>query len=366
MPVSTLVFTDKIQHIDWLMDLVPHTQFSTELIPEEGRFDVWRDSMSVLFEVERKKEHAQSPFVANLEAFMFDQIMLARTTSNSAYYRRQPKDIKADGIDMIMIQLFLKGEVEFQHGKNRSFIKPGDILVYDLSREVSNFNTSFDNISVLFPRELIDEYIPAAALWHGQILPRDQPMTNLLRSHMMSLYEFGPNITNESCDNLQRALLNLTSSAFQASTQNIARAAEIIAATQLREIKKYIHKHLHHPNLTPESIGQAFGFSRAQLYRVAEPLDGITHYIQKQRLKRCWKELNNPGQNHMTITELAFKWGYNDAGTFTRNFKKAFGMLPKDARTLGKLNQTSDRNSPSIQSLEINRSYEDWVRSLAD
>ena len=345
---------------------VPHTQFSTDPVPPADRFDVWRDSVSVLFEVNQHKDLRTQPFEAQLEAFMLDQIMLVRTQSKEASYHRLAKGIRSDGIDMIMLQIFTKGDVEFRYNKSTPHFQAGDIVVFDLNREARLHNTSFENYSVLFPRELIDQFIPSASLWHGQALPRNSPMTNLLKSHILSLFEFGSEITTESCVDLQRALLNLTSSAFQASAQNLARAADIIAATQLQQIKKHIKYHLAEPTLSPETIARACGVSRAHLYRLAEPLNGIANYIRDQRLKRCWKELQSPVQGHLSITELGFKWGYNDAGTFTRNFKKTFGMLPKDARTLGKLNlhtlEFSDRN----HDLDPNRNYESWVRSLAD
>lgn len=348
------------------MDPVPHTHFSTDFLPARDRFDVWRDSMSVLFEVDQDKELRGAPFEAHLEAFMFDQIMLARTQSTAASYSRTRKDIQTDGIDMMMLQLILKGDVEFNYGKNVSSLQPGDIVVFDLNRECRNYNENFANLSLLFPRELIDEFVPSATLWHGRCLPRNKPMTNLLKSHMLSLYEFGPKIRTESCLDLQRSLLNLTSSAFQASADNVARASEIIAATQLLEIKKYIRARLTDPNLTPDSIARGFGLSRAHLYRIAEPLGGIMNFIRDQRLKRCWQELQNPNKQHLTITELGFKWGYNDAGTFTRNFKKTFGMLPKDARAMGRLNNSLQSDLANNLEGMTSRNYESWVRSLAD
>lgn len=346
------------------MELVPHTQFTTDSVPKQHRFDVYRDSMSVLFQVDRERQLREQDFEAHLEIFMFDQVMLMHAQSDEASYQRDPKDILADGMEMIMLQLYIKGDAEFKSGKNATYLQTGDIVVVDLNQEAHFYITAFEKISVLFPRELIDEYIPSASLWHGKTLPRNRPMTNLLKSHMWSLYELGPNITMASCADLQRSLLNLTSSALQSSSDNLARSAEIIAATQLQEIKKYIRHHLANPSLSPDTIASAFGLSRAHLYRLAEPLSGITNHIRNQRLKRCWKELQNPGNNHLTITELGFKWGYNDAGTFTRNFKKAFGMLPKDARALGKLNKA---HPPLFEEGENpSRNYESWIRSLAD
>ncbi|MFC4992929.1 helix-turn-helix domain-containing protein [Rubritalea tangerina] len=293
---------------------------------------------------------------------MFDQIMLARTRSNAAQYVRTQKAINADGIDSIMVQLFIKGEVDFRAGKIRTDVQAGDIAIFDLARPIDNFNTDFDNLSALFPRELIESYIPTAGKWHGQVLPRNRPMTRLLRNHMLSLYQIGPQITNESCASIQRSLLDLTSSAFQHASDILPATAETLPATILMEIKKHIRLHLASPNLSPNSLCQAFSLSRAQLYRLTEPLGGISNYIRDQRLKRSFSDLQNPEFLHHSIAEIGYKWGFSDHGSYTRSFKKYFGLPPKEVREMRHLNHQI--NKPSTKD-DIDRNYEDWVRSLS-
>lgn len=347
------------------MNNIPQTQFTTEIVAEQHRFGVWRESISVLFQCDLEKESSsQKPelFEGHIEAFMFDQVMLAHTRSNAAHYVRKATAVNADGIDMVMIQLFILGEVQFRCGGTVTNAQSGDIIVFDLNQESRNFNTSYEHLSVLFPRELIDYYVPNISQWHGQILPRNQSMTTLLKRHLMSLHDMAPNISNESSLSLQRSLLELTSSAFNAANKNISQFSEVISVTLLQEIKKFIRVNLAQPNLSLNSICTEFGLSRARLYRATDPLGGVMNYIRSQRLKRSMKELQSPEFCHISISELAFKWGFSDAGTFTRSFKQCFGMLPKDAR---KLATESHQILKKIDNSETNRDYEIWVRSLA-
>jgi AraC-like DNA-binding protein len=344
------------------MDSIPRTTFSTDLVTADSRYDIFRDSISVLFDIEAHDKKNLDKFEAHLDAFMFDQIMLARTKSNAAQYVRSNKMISADGIDSIMVQLFVKGEVDFKSNDVRTGVTAGDIVIFDLARSVDNFNTDFDNLSALFPRELLESYLPTAGKWHGQVLPRNRPMTRLLRNHMLSLYQIGPEITNESCASIQRSLLDLTSSALQHSADILPATAETLPATVLMEIKKHIRLQLHNPELSPNTLCQAFGLSRAQLYRVTEPLGGISNYIRDLRLKRSFSDLQNPTLKHLSIAEIGYNWGFSDQGTYTRSFKKYFGLLPKDVREMGAMNQLiTTTNKPS----DVDRNYEDWVRKLA-
>lgn len=347
------------------MKKVPHTLFSTEVVPETDRFSIWRESMSVLFEVEPDDLTARSEFGAQLEAYLIGGVMMAKTRSNAAHYLRKAKLARADGIDTIMIQLFLKGEVQFRSGKNVCHVREGDFVIFDLEREACLFNTDFENLSVLYPRWVIEQYVKEPSRWHGRVLPREQPMSQLLKAHVLSLFEFGPKITTDCAASLEKSLCELTGAALHASAANLDQAADAIELTMLMRIKSHIRDHLEDPSLSPVSIGAAFGLSRAALYRVTEPLGGITAYIREQRLRRCMKELQSPEFSHLSITELGYKWGFNDAGTFTRNFKRFFGMLPKDAREQAVRGHLFGL-APDGQSTGLDRNYEQWVRSIGE
>jgi AraC-like DNA-binding protein len=47
-----------------------------------------------------------------------------------------------------------------------------------------------------------------------------------------------------------------------------------------------------------------------------------------RRLKACYRELSQARLTE-TVTEVAFRWGFNDAAHFSRSFKEAFGTTPR-------------------------------------
>ncbi len=344
------------------MSFIPRTIFTTDIIPAKDRFDVFRDSMSVLYDAELDNASKAKPFDANVDAFMLNQTMLLRTQANSGIYNRSNLDIRQDGNDMYLISLFLKGGDLISCGKISTLVETGDIAIYDLNRESKNTVTDFANLSFIFPRDLIESYIPTISNWHCQILPRDQPMTILLRSHMVSLYEAAPGITTESSASLQRSLLELTSTAIQQSKSILPKHEQTVVNAVLLEVKKWINSHLADPGLSADSICRSFSLSRTQLYRVTEPLGGIMNHIREQRLKKSYKDLRDPALAHLSVTDVLYRWGFNDPGTFTRSFKKRFGMLPKDVKNL---QHSHPSESPHKNATITGDGYDDWVRSLS-
>ncbi len=51
----------------------------------------------------------------------------------------------------------------------------------------------------------------------------------------------------------------------------------------------------------------------------------------ERRLEHCRKELScyGPSKN---ITEIAYRWGFNDSAHFSRSFKNRYGISPKQYR----------------------------------
>ena len=344
------------------MPPIPRTTFSTDQIPARDRFDIYRDSVSVIFDAEAHDKKNVPQFEAHLDSFMFGQIMLARHRTSAAKYIRSKKAIDTDGIDSILIQFYLKGGLSNRSGKLTTEAADGDVIIFDLSKPTSVFNPDFDNICALFPRDLMESYLPTISKWHGQVLPRDRPMTRLLRQHMLSLYQIGSQTTNENSGSIQRSLLEITSCAIQGSADTLPASSEALPTAILFEIKRWIRSNISHPDLSPNSLCSTFSLSRTQLYRITEPLGGISNYIRNQRLKRSFTDLQNPKLNHHSISEIGYKWGFSNQGSYTRSFKKYFGLVPRDVREMVNLNQFAQTNKP-VENLD--RNYEDWIRSIS-
>jgi AraC family transcriptional regulator, positive regulator of tynA and feaB len=58
----------------------------------------------------------------------------------------------------------------------------------------------------------------------------------------------------------------------------------------------------------------------------------IERYVQRRRLERCRRALEDPKQAHRLIGEIAFAWGFSDLSHFSRRFRATYGMTPSDYR----------------------------------
>ena len=101
----------------------------------------------------------------------------------------------------------------------------------------------------------------------------------------------------------------------------------------LNRICQTIERQLDDPDLTPARIAQSEGISERYLQRLFEGTgDNFTHYIRERRLLRTSADLANPAEAHHSVSEIAFRHGFNDAAHFSRAFRDRFGMSPRAYR----------------------------------
>jgi AraC-like DNA-binding protein len=58
----------------------------------------------------------------------------------------------------------------------------------------------------------------------------------------------------------------------------------------------------------------------------------FAHYLRLRRLERCRAELVHQLYAHLSITEICFRWGFNDSSHFSHAFREQYGMSPRDYR----------------------------------
>lgn len=83
--------------------------------------------------------------------------------------------------------------------------------------------------------------------------------------------------------------------------------------------------------LSAEALAEKCGMSRSQLHRKVTQLTGVsTAYLQNRiRLEAAKSDLNS---KDVTVSEVAFKYGYSDPANFSRSFKKYFGVSPSQIK----------------------------------
>lgn len=340
------------------------TRFSVADLPGDSRYEVWKESISVIFDVDWSAASSAAGFQAEVVSAHLGHLMLAHTSSLGQGFDRSASLIHRDGIDHCLVQVYLQGETRGLWGsRDHSVVRPGDVLFLDAAQTVKSHASDFANLTVLIPRALLVPYLKVPERFHGRILPRESASGHLLGAHLRMVWSLLGGLPASQSNVIGAGLVDLVGRYFGSTRCDIDLDEQPATALALREvIRSHIEQSLEAPisELDPEALAARFGLSRSALYGLFKPLGGVSRYIWHRRLMKARINLlaANPAQRR--ITDIAFQFGFKDASHFSRAFRDKFGHSPSDAfeaRSLVTGNTLPDGVGPD-------RSYEQWVRNL--
>ena len=106
---------------------------------------------------------------------------------------------------------------------------------------------------------------------------------------------------------------------------------------------RHIEVLLGDPRLDVATLARAVGVSRSRLYDAFAERGGVASAIRDARLERVRLHLGAPAARHRTLQEIAFGCGFTEYATFTRAFRRRFGIPPNDARAQALLDGAARR-----------------------
>ncbi|MFD9318380.1 helix-turn-helix transcriptional regulator [Streptomyces sp. NPDC060053] len=101
----------------------------------------------------------------------------------------------------------------------------------------------------------------------------------------------------------------------------------------LERVLEYVELQLTDPDLSPEAIARAHHISVRYLHKLFKD-EGTTvgRWILRRRLEECRRDLMRYGRGGRTIAAVAARWGFLSATHFSRVFRSAYGMSPREWR----------------------------------
>jgi AraC-like DNA-binding protein len=115
---------------------------------------------------------------------------------------------------------------------------------------------------------------------------------------------------------------------------------------QLRQLSNrqqpaYIQK-IHHfitthasEEISAETLQELAGVSKSKLYEEFQTHYGTSPlaYLKKYRLQQIYKVLSAPGTGQkISISQLAFQWGFNHLSRFSQEYREEFGEKPSETK----------------------------------
>jgi AraC-like DNA-binding protein len=332
--------------------------FTTHSLPLSEQFDAWRGWYASVFDTSPRVPTAGG-FRAKTVSWMQGGFGFSRVSSPPILMNRTSILIRRNPVDHWCISLSKKSATELRIGARRVMIPARMPYVFSLGEEIST-ERSRDRIQLYLARDSFQAIAPLLDAARGTAL--ETPEGHLLADYLLLLERHIPELPAEDGATLARAVQAMISACLAPSADRMAEATRQIDLTLMERVRQAVRKNLRSPSLGPDKLCREAATSRSQLYRLLEGEGGVAHYIQRRRLSESFSILCDPA-NSFPIGKVAEMLCFADGSSFSRVFRREFGMSPRDVRA-GAVGGSPPKVPPRNAAAPGARSFSECLRRL--
>ena len=248
-------------------------------------------------------------------------------------WRRPPQIARSEGA-WFGILFDLRGREVIRQDDREATLAPGDFVLWDSERAMEfRVLAPLHKLTLLVPKPRLQAVLGDAERYAGSVVPGSLPAGGMAADVLRRLARGFATIEDGAAGAVIDPVLGLIAAALMAGRpvpQPTGGHAE-----SFRRFCQDIERNLGDVTLTPSRIAAAQGVSLRYLHLVfAEQGVSVGRWIRQRRLWHCHREVMQAGPGR-TLTEIAFRWGFNDMAHFSRAFKAQYGVPPSELRRAG-------------------------------
>ena len=240
---------------------------------------------------------------------------------------RNQLDIDKSPEKYLTIVMPITGYIRLKTADKSIRVNVNELAIWDSSQciDFEITDVRYEHISVIIPQRLLRADESSCRDLHCSHLDETNLLSELCVQHMITLSKFLDKQLRPYEMSLSNVTVNIVH-AVLASFDNSPRDKEKL----LEEIKDYIDCYISDETLSPSTISAAFQISTRYVHKIFEKEEyKIGVWIMRRRLERSCADLIGA---KVSITSIAFRWGFKDHAHYSRAFKKCFGITPSKYR----------------------------------
>ena len=299
---------------------------STRHLPPQQQFDAWRDA-NASFLVHHSPPSRPDSYEAEAITWSFGRLALTKADTPGGAYSRTAECLRRDGLDHWCLSMALRGSRVHRTRDQISMMQPGQLMLDSLAQPFEVARTRSSWLFLYLPRDLLPE---TSGLAHGRRM-LNTPESRLLGEHLRLLAAELPRMTAAEAERMAEATQAMIALAVGPASRAEEAINGPIAAAQIMRLRALIRANLGSATFGPARLCRLAGISRSQLYRLFEIHGGVALCIQRERLAAAHRALSNPADLR-SIAEIAESVGLFDPSSFSRMFRRSYGVSPRELR----------------------------------
>ena len=307
-------------------------------LPARQRLDYFNTLVSDTFfpmSCEPNGEY-EGNFHAEIKSQQLQQVGLAAIKSSPLDVYRRPSEIARATEAVYLVKVQVNGESLIRQRGREAHLQPGDFAMC-LSSEPYELHFSGDYAQLILsvPQSLLDECVRFPEQHLGVRMDSQVGVNGLFSHFVTMLGSRMDQLDGVLAQRLEANVIDLLSTTLGHAQETQKR--EVLGAgvkwEYLQRIKAFIRSHLCDEKLTPAMVAEHHAISTRYLHMLfSEEVESVSRFIQRLRLESCQSALADTAFAAYSVSEIAYRFGFNDASHFSRVFKTQFGETPASFR----------------------------------
>lgn len=324
-------------------------------------YDLYRAAIADLYAVSDAANDHRLPFHNATTVHLFGDSTLNHARSSAQTLTRTAQEIRRSDLDHVYVILNRVDTVADCDGRSVR-AEAGSVQFRDLSRP-SSARTTIDTVNAMVPRAMVPAWLRDNRL-HGLTLPAASPGGRLVASHLSTLADIAPQITEEEGIAALEATF-VIAERFLGKAAAVAPAhSDAIHRTIRRRAMALIDASRLEGRLDVDRLARGVGVSRTGLYRAFDTMGGVRAYVLERRLTRAHAALRARIGTQPSIAAIAERHGFASRAEFNAAFRARFGVAPSDVPPALVVAEATDAPGQTVVIGALHDVALDWVRGV--
>lgn len=310
---------------------------TTDAVEPKDRLEYWTDVVCSTY-VELECEAAASEgFVGTIDSHPLPGLDISVVRSKSQRVTRTPVLIAQAVHDYTILNLQISGRGIITQDGRQAILTPGDFAIYDTTRPyILEFENDFEEIVLKLKGEQLRSLLSRTEALTAIAISGRSGVGKLMRELVRGLKQEADSLPGATAAAVVNGVINVLAGGLQSLPLSQQADPSTLSAYHIARIKQCIDLRKQNSALRIEMIAAELGMSVSHLHRLfsSEPLSPA-QYLWSCRLDACSKDLHDARWNKLAVSDIAFRWGFNDAAHFSRVFKDRYGCSPRAWRAQG-------------------------------
>ncbi|WP_432088062.1 helix-turn-helix domain-containing protein [Streptomyces sp. bgisy095] len=305
---------------------------TTASVPDRDKVTYWNDAVSRTLVPMTVVPRGDGSFDGRITTDRLGYLQVATVEADAKSVSRTPELIAGSSEALVAVSVQVSGTAVFAQDGRRAEVGEGDLVVYDTTRPYSfDYPRRFAAHVFQLPRHTLGVSDGEIRRVTGNAIGTRDGFGAMLSPFLTSLASssaagYPPAVANRLAGHVVDLFATLITERAQPGGADAAARSHLMP-----RVLDHINRNLGDPDLSPESIARKHRISVRYLHRLFEG-EGITvsRFIRRRRLEECGRELARRGGTAPTVSAVAQRWGFVNPAHFSRAFRAAYGVSPRE------------------------------------